>query len=251
VTWFKVDDGFWSHPKTATLSDGAVTLWVRDGSYCCQHLTDGFVGHGSLRLLGELPAAQELVEAGLWKPTDGGWTFHDWHEYQETSDVVKKRRDQARERQRVSRERRSESRVTDSVTSTVTSQPPTRPDPTTVANATVLPPQAPTKRKSPRAAIADDFYPSQPSRDKIRAEFPGVTDEQLRYQHRKFCDHAIQNNRLCAGERGWNAAWCNWMRTAEERNELRRVNGRPLSTSDQRVAQTQALKLLPGRLELG
>lgn len=144
MTWFKVDDGFWSHPKTATLSDAAVTLWVRAGSYCCQHLTDGFVKQAQLRLLGEMSAAQELVDVGLWHPVEGGWEFHDWDEYQETSEIVKKRRDDARERQRRLREQReeqrrqsqresegdspSESRVTADVTNGVTSQP--RPDPT-------------------------------------------------------------------------------------------------------------------------
>lgn len=138
MTWFKVDDGFWSHPKTATLSDAAVTLWVRAGAYSCQHLTDGVIKRPVLRLVGESDAATELVEAGLWITRPDGWRFHDWDEYQETSETVKKRRDDARERQRKAREAREEkramsqgmSRVTDSVTHAVSSLPPTRPDPT-------------------------------------------------------------------------------------------------------------------------
>ncbi|ANA85290.1 replication initiation protein [Gordonia phage BritBrat] len=142
MTWFKVDDGFWSHPKSATLTNDAVALWVRAGAYSCQHLTDGFIKTAVLRLLGEPDAAGELVESGLWLEASGGWRFHDWDQYQETSDTVKKRREEARERQRKAREaaekkRRdalglshSESRVTDSVTDSVTSLPPTRPDPT-------------------------------------------------------------------------------------------------------------------------
>ncbi|WP_415678839.1 hypothetical protein [Tsukamurella hominis] len=146
MTWFKIDDGFWSHPKVAMLSDGAVALWARAGSYSCQHLTDGAVARTLLRMLGTVEAADELVAAGLWDETSDGWVFHDWSEYQETSAVVKRRRDESRERQRRSRARREEkrsdtqgssrgesqsvSRVTDDVTDGVSSLPPTRPDPT-------------------------------------------------------------------------------------------------------------------------
>lgn len=138
MTWFKVDDGFWSHPKTATLSDAAVTLWVRAGAYSCQHLTDGVIARPVLRLVGTEDAAGELVGAGLWLDHPDGWEFHDWDEYQETSEAVKKRRDDARERQRRAREAaankrresQGKSRVTDGVTHAVSSLPPTRPDPT-------------------------------------------------------------------------------------------------------------------------
>lgn len=93
MTWFKVDDGFWSHPKTFALSPEAVALWVRAGSYCGKHLTDGFVPRQVLAILqGTEGAAVELVTAGLWWPVDDGWTFHDWNTYQDTKDVVEARR---------------------------------------------------------------------------------------------------------------------------------------------------------------
>ncbi len=31
MVWFKIDDGFWSHPKVLELSDAAVALWTRAG----------------------------------------------------------------------------------------------------------------------------------------------------------------------------------------------------------------------------
>lgn len=103
MTWFRIDDGFWSHPKVVGLSDGAVATWVRAGTYSCQHLTDGFVAAGALRLVGDKDSAAELVAAGLWEIAAGGWRFHDWAEYQETSETVKERRRQARDRQRKAR----------------------------------------------------------------------------------------------------------------------------------------------------
>ena len=103
MTWFKVDDGFWSHPKTMTLSESAVALWVRAGAYCCQHLTDGLVPPGSLRMLGEAGAADELVAAGLWDATDSGYQFHDWGTYQPSRESVMADRASNAARQAVAR----------------------------------------------------------------------------------------------------------------------------------------------------
>lgn len=105
MTWFKVDDTLWSNPKVIRLSGDALSLWVRSGSYACQHLTDGRITRQMLRLLGEEHHADELVEACLWRPAVDGWVFHDWADYQETSTEVKERRKSARERQRRRRAR--------------------------------------------------------------------------------------------------------------------------------------------------
>lgn len=145
MPWFKIDDGFWSHPKMALLSDGAIALWVRAGAYCAQHLTDGAVSQAVLRrMLGGDPAhAVELVESGMWDAAADGWVFHDWSEYQPTREQVLAERAAAVERKRKSRESRRESQRSHTVThadvtpesqreSRRESQPPdpTRPDPT-------------------------------------------------------------------------------------------------------------------------
>ncbi|KAA0916442.1 hypothetical protein [Dietzia sp. ANT_WB102] len=142
MTWFKVDDGFWSHPKVLTMSAEATSLWVRAGTYSCQHLTDGYIATGLLQVLGSEDAARELVGNGLWLEADGGYEFHDWDDYQETSETVKRRREQARERQRRFREERENRKnVTPGVTrdttrdsrgssQKVSTPDPTRPDPT-------------------------------------------------------------------------------------------------------------------------
>lgn len=128
MAWFKVDDGWWSHPKTLQLSDTAVSLWTRAGSWSCQHLTDGFIPSSALRTLGGTPKfAGELVKVGYWEKADGGWLFHDWADYQEASETVKKRRSDARERMRSVRENKTR---TDTSGSQEVRSTPTRPDPT-------------------------------------------------------------------------------------------------------------------------
>lgn len=104
MVWFKIDDGFWSHPKVLELSDAAVALWTRAGSYCAGHLTDGEVKRSTLRVLGaDHDAAVELVMAGLWDETPAGWTFHDWAEYQPTREQVLAQRAGDNRRQELSR----------------------------------------------------------------------------------------------------------------------------------------------------
>ena len=115
MTWFKVDDAFWAHPKTLALSDAAVALWVRAGSYCAQHLTDGAVPASALWMMrSDEFVAHDLVAAGLWKQTPTGYLFHDWAKYQPTRESIEAEREAGRERQRASREKRL--RVTPSVT---------------------------------------------------------------------------------------------------------------------------------------
>lgn len=108
MTWFKVDDQFWAHPKTLLLSDSAVALWVKAGAWSAQHLTDGHVPAGVLRLIqAQKKHADELVRAGLWRVHErDGWVFHDWLEYQPTRKEVEERRSAWRSRQNKHRSQR-------------------------------------------------------------------------------------------------------------------------------------------------
>lgn len=84
MTWFKVDDSFHSHPKVLAASPAALGLWVVAGSWSGATLSEGFIpDHVLPRLLPDsAPLAKELVTAGLWKRTRGGYRFHDWIAYQ-------------------------------------------------------------------------------------------------------------------------------------------------------------------------
>ena len=83
MAWFKIDDGFWCHPKIVGMSAEAVALWVKAGTWCSQQLTDGVVPKKSLGMFSAtVEAAQELVSDGLWIEQDGVYVFHDWFDYQ-------------------------------------------------------------------------------------------------------------------------------------------------------------------------
>lgn len=111
------------------LTDEALALWVRAGSYCAGHLTDGLVKPSTLRILAaDHNAATELVLAGLWEYEDGSWKFHDWAHYQPTKEKVLAEREAARLRVEKHRAKQGGNAVTHGVSNTAPSRPvPTRP----------------------------------------------------------------------------------------------------------------------------
>lgn len=84
MTWFKVDDSFYDHPKVFDAPDCAVALWVRAGSWSARNLTDGHVPTKMPARLCDDPetAVRELVDRGLWRRAKGGYQFHDWTSFQ-------------------------------------------------------------------------------------------------------------------------------------------------------------------------
>lgn len=102
--WFKVDDSFFSNPKTAMLSDGATALWLRSGSWSAQQLTDGFIPARMVPMFrGSDDSVRELCDVGLWERDDerDGYWFHDWGDYQpdgEEVDALRRKRSEAGKR---------------------------------------------------------------------------------------------------------------------------------------------------------
>lgn len=109
MPWFKVDDGFYDHPKVLELDMAARGLWVMAGAYCARHLTDGVITGRQIKVIGGTQKqAEKLVAAGLWSADDAPpsarrYVFNDWREFQPTrDDVLSKRREDA-ERKRLAR----------------------------------------------------------------------------------------------------------------------------------------------------
>lgn len=143
MTWFKVDDSFYDHPKLEGVSMAARGLWITAGSYSANKLTDGYVTTLVLKRFTKRAAnlSAELIEAGLWSATDDGICFHDWCDYQPTRNAVTSERLRTKERQKAWRERKrngvtnaSDNGVTNASQRRVTNTArgdgaPTRPDP--------------------------------------------------------------------------------------------------------------------------
>lgn len=89
MTWFRVDDEWFCHPKVMGLGLAARGLWVTAGSWCANRLTDGFVPSSALSRFGATKrVATELVAAGLWLEVENGYQFWDWLHFQPSKEKV-------------------------------------------------------------------------------------------------------------------------------------------------------------------
>lgn len=106
MTWFRIDDYFYDHPKVAALEEEkprvyaeTIALWTIAGTYCARHLTDGVLSTVRTRRLvpfNPKRAASALVSVGLWEQTENGFRFKSWTEWQPSrAKVLAKREEEA------------------------------------------------------------------------------------------------------------------------------------------------------------
>jgi len=96
VSWAKVDDGFWRHPKVAALlslprGGEAGFLFILAISWSCDTLTDGEVTERQLARLwgdGVEPLIEVLVEARLLERGDRRFLIHDFLVYNPSREQV-------------------------------------------------------------------------------------------------------------------------------------------------------------------
>lgn len=94
MTWAKLDDKLHASVKWRRATKGARALWTTALSWCSDQENDGRVPADMLRTLDGTPAeAASLVKAGLWDPSDDGWVFHDWTDYNPDSASKKAKRE--------------------------------------------------------------------------------------------------------------------------------------------------------------
>ncbi len=97
---------FGYHPKVIAAGNEAVGLHCRTMCYVATHLTDGHVDHGvDVTFAG--PRARRLrdvlISVGLRDPClkhDQCSVVHDWHHCNDTTEDLRQRRDQVRDRKR-------------------------------------------------------------------------------------------------------------------------------------------------------
>jgi hypothetical protein len=209
MPWFRVDDGFWSHPKTLQLSDGAQALWMRAGSWSMHHLTDGVIPAYALPLLRAKPRfVNELVAVSLWFSDEDAYRFHDWNRYQPTREQVEADRDAAADRKRRSREKsRRDKGGTDGRSSADAAVTPSQPIPThPTSTSNEVEEDRPRKRGS---RLESDWVPERSTVEKMQLEAPGID---FQAEHPSFVDYWIAQPGQKGVKTDWDATWRNWMR---------------------------------------
>lgn len=111
MPWFRLDDSFHSHPKVIAAGNEAVGLYVRCGTYCAQHLTDGFIPEQVALLYGSPELVETLVRTKLWRRVRGGWRMPDYLAYNPSARTVDNERAKKAERQKRWREAKSRRHV--------------------------------------------------------------------------------------------------------------------------------------------
>lgn len=185
MSWVKLDDKLWSHPKIAALEARALKLWLFGLCWCNQQETDGVIPRAMLAQLGGTPKlAGELVKVGLWHATPTGWEVHDYLVYQPSKARLEAERGRIKER--VARHRQGPtSAACNGVTATVTNADVTgavsdlkrrpRPDPIPIRSDHPDPPIQDLTGHAPAA-------PSERSVDEVQSTCPAdlqLTDAQV------------------------------------------------------------------------
>lgn len=110
MAWVRIHDAALSHPKLVGLIDwrNPFCLWVWGLSYCQTHLTDGLIPAAAMPYQQARKAIARLVLAGLWDAQDdGGWRVHDYLDWNDSRNLVLKKRTEAKERMSNARQRSS------------------------------------------------------------------------------------------------------------------------------------------------
>lgn len=248
MSWVKVDDNFDDHPKFLELSDAGLALWLRALAHANKHMTDGHVPIAFVRRRGKTKTARELVEAGLWEESRGGYVIHDYLKLNDSREVRLRKLDEARDRKERFKARkrvpghegnasgtRSE-HVPNSVPNASPSRPrnalptpllsdatPTLEDPPVVPQGTepeVSTKNAKPKRAKPRTSCPPGDTPAdQVNRWLVDRKVPRLDDPEFGTEVAKMLDHHRAHGKLSAD---WAASWRTW------RGNIRRFGpGRP------------------------
>ena len=99
MAWARIDDKFLDNPKVRKAGKEATYLYLSALVYSSSQLTEGFISDEALGLVAfkgfirnEQTHAATLVSCGLWDRIRGGYTIHDYLEYNPTKAEIEQAR---------------------------------------------------------------------------------------------------------------------------------------------------------------
>jgi hypothetical protein len=153
VSWVKLDDQFFSHPKAREAGPNACLLYLAGLTYCARHLTDGKIPKSAVTVIAaeawsKASNARVLCDVGFWHDEGDHYDVHGYLEFNPSREQVEKVRRDSRERRANAGRRSGKIRASD-----------TNPDPT--------PPDVPTEHSGARKRAVSppsDFEPTDAHR---------------------------------------------------------------------------------------
>lgn len=170
MTWARIDDGYFDHPKISGLSQDAQLLHLRAILYSSRFLTDGVVPAHLLKVFVKKrveKVVKELISCSLFvQKSDGNYEIKDYLEYQSSKKDVEELKEEARKRAQKYRDSKKNS------TSVTETSHMTRHD----AYSEITEPPTPTPTPTPTPNLLKDISASQSSQfDEFWLSFPRKT----------------------------------------------------------------------------
>lgn len=78
MSWFKLDDQAYDHPKFMRAGNEAIGAWCRAGMWSSKHLTDGVVPREIALTIAPAKVWAHLVSVGLLDAHPDGYAIHDY-----------------------------------------------------------------------------------------------------------------------------------------------------------------------------
>lgn len=88
MTWVKLDDKFWGHPKVITVGNEAAGAFARMLSYCGDHLTDGLIPRDTATFIARPKVLSTLEEYGFVHRNGVGYVIPDYLDFNPSREQV-------------------------------------------------------------------------------------------------------------------------------------------------------------------
>jgi hypothetical protein len=105
MTWFKLSDHFYDHPKVMKAGNAPIGLWVRCCTYSANQRSDGRVPMEVAHTYGTTRDIERLTAAGLWVPGDDEYWIPNFLAYNPSRAQLEERAEAALKRQQLWRDK--------------------------------------------------------------------------------------------------------------------------------------------------
>lgn len=196
MSWAKVDDHLFMHPKFLGVSLPARGLWLGALSYAAGIERDGWFPSSALSMLAggakHDDLVRQLVHASLWVQDGDGYRLHNFLKYNRSRKQLKKQR-------KLTAKRVQALRARNGVTPALVTRLPARPDPS-----------RPKKKRESASRQLPTTETLTPERLEM-AQKLGLSAKAAGQEWAKLADHEFRD-----AHSNWDAVWRNWVRRAPE-----------------------------------
>jgi hypothetical protein len=98
MAWIRIEDSMFRHRKIVEIPPHSKLLLIGSLCHCADQLTDGFISAGAAKAVARLlgvpwSAHKPLVACELWHEVAGGYSIHDYLDYQPSASQERQRRE--------------------------------------------------------------------------------------------------------------------------------------------------------------